>query len=159
MRAARYEHTNLKRTSLAPSMSCSARSDSSDSESKQSTTDAIAEHPDRELIIPSPIELSDSDRDEDSCLSQYRQSQAMQCKQTEAQSCEKEAEEDIHEDEEMEEEENDDLYRSKSRVQDDIFSKFLDMTRRLSFLPFQHYSLQVSSVSVHEYIISFSCVI
>ena len=81
----------------------------------------------------------------------------MQCKQTEAQSCEKEAEEDIQEDEEMEEEESDDLYGSKSRVQADIFSKFLNMTRRLSFLPFQHYSL--SSVSVHEYIISFSCVI
>ena len=83
----------------------------------------------------------------------------MQCKQTEAQSCEKEAEEDIqlHEDEEMEEEENNDLYRSKSRVKDDLFPKFLNITRRLSFLPFQHYSL--SSVSVYEYIISFSCVV
>ena len=78
-------------------------------------------------------------------------------KQIEEQSSEKEAEEDIHEDEEMEEEESDDLYRSKSRVKDDIFSKFLNMTRRLSFLPFQHYSL--SSVSVNEYIISFSCVV
>ena len=102
-RAARCETQKLETAITRARMSCSARSDFSASESEDSQKDPF-EGSGKELVIPSPVELSETDADA-SPSSQHRMEMA--CRQTSGRSVHEEEEnndaeeEDINDDEEV----------------------------------------------------------
>ena len=110
-------------------MSCSARPDFSASESKDSEKDPF-EVSDKEYVIPSPVEMSETDADA-SPSSQYRMEMAG--RHTSGRSFHEEEEnnddeeEDIDDDEEVKSDVP--LKQSKSHASADIFSKFLDLLK------------------------------
>jgi hypothetical protein len=127
-------NTKLETAITSARMSCSPHSDFSDSESEDSEKDPF-EVSDKELVIPSPVELSETDADA-SPSSQYRLEMAG--RQTGGRSFHKEEEinDDEEEDIEDDEEEESDvpLKQSKSHATADMFSKFLNMTRQFTEL-------------------------